>query len=119
MITFGLVVPSNFSLNPESLWNDSGTIDFFLCCQVGESSNFCSRSSSSDFGGTQALGVLVSLTLMVAMFANLILLPSFLMSFEKAMLTRWFKEPFFTLLDEEEDLELDDLDFEKEENNTL
>ena len=75
--------------------------------------------SSSDFGGTQALGVLVSLTLMVAMFANLILLPSFLMSFEKAMLTRWFKEPFFTLLDEEEDLELDDLDFEKEENNTL
>ncbi|MEQ9187871.1 MAG: MMPL family transporter [Cryomorphaceae bacterium] len=71
--------------------------------------------ASSDFGGTQALGILVSLTLMVAMFANLILLPSFLMSFEKAMLTRWFQEPFMTLLDEEEDLELDDLDF-KEEN---
>lgn len=72
----------------------------------------------SDFGGTQALGILVSLTLMVAMFANLILLPSFLMSFEKAMLTRWFKEPFLTLLDEEEDLELDDLDFRQEEDNT-
>lgn len=67
--------------------------------------------ASSDFGGTQALGILVSLTLMVAMFANLVLLPSFLMSFEKAMLTRWFQEPFLTLLDEEEDLELDDLDF--------
>lgn len=70
--------------------------------------------ASSDFGGTQALGILVSLTLMVAMFANLILLPSFLMSFEKAMLTRWFQEPFMTLLDEEEDLELDDLDFREE-----
>jgi len=67
--------------------------------------------ATSDFGGTQALGVLVSLTLLVAMFANLILLPSFLMSMEKAMLTRWFQEPYFTLLDEEEDLELDDLDF--------
>jgi len=53
------------------------------------------------------------------MFANLILLPSFLMSFEKAMLTKWFKEPFFTLLDEEEDLELDDLDFEQDENTTI
>ena len=73
----------------------------------------------SDFGGTQALGILVSLTLMVAMFANLILLPSFLMSFEKAMLTRWFKEPFLTLLDEEEDIELDDLDFDQEENPKL
>jgi len=75
--------------------------------------------SYSDFGGTQALGILVSLTLLVAMFANLILLPSFLMSFEKAMLTKWFKEPFFTLLDEEEDLELDDLDFEQDENTTI
>lgn len=69
---------------------------------------------ASDFGGTQALGILVSLTLMVAMFANLILLPSFLMSMEKAMLTKWFEEPYFTLLNEEEDLELDDLDFTEE-----
>lgn len=68
--------------------------------------------SSSDFGGTQALGILVSLTLLVAMFANLTLLPSFLMSFERAMLTKWFQEPFLTILDEEEDLELDELDFE-------
>ena len=71
--------------------------------------------ASSDFGGTQALGILVSLTLLVAMFANLILLPSFLLSFEKAMLTRWFQEPLLTLLDEEEDLELDHLDFREEE----
>lgn len=75
--------------------------------------------SSSDFGGTQALGVLVSLTLMIAMFANLILLPSFLMSFEKNMLTRWFQEPLLTLLDEEEDLELDDLDFGEESEDEI
>jgi hypothetical protein len=74
--------------------------------------------ASSDFGGTQALGILVSLTLLVAMFANLILLPSILMSFEKAMLTRWFQEPLLTLLDEEEDLELDDLDFRPQEETS-
>jgi len=71
--------------------------------------------ATSDFGGTQALGILVSLTLFVAMFANLVLLPSFLMSFERSMLTKWFKEPFMHLLDEEEDLELDELDFKIED----
>lgn len=70
---------------------------------------------SSQFGGTQALGLLVSLTLLVAMFANLILLPSFLMSFERRMITKSFQEPLFALLDEEEDLELDDLDFKQVE----
>jgi len=34
----------------------------------------------SNFGGTQALGMLVSITLFVAMFSNLILLPSLLLS---------------------------------------
>lgn len=66
----------------------------------------------SQFGGTQALGVLVSLTLMVAMFANLILLPSFLLSFEKNMLTKSFNEPFLTILDEEDDIDVDELDFD-------
>ncbi|MEX2595290.1 MAG: MMPL family transporter [Salibacteraceae bacterium] len=73
----------------------------------------------SDFGGTQALGILVSITLLVAMFANLVLLPSFLMSFEKSMLTKSFKEPFLTLLDEEDDLDLNGLDFDPEEKNKL
>ncbi len=36
---------------------------------------------ASKFGGTQALGLLVSITLMVAMFGNLLLLPSLLISF--------------------------------------
>ncbi|GAB4375498.1 MAG: hypothetical protein Kow0075_01920 [Salibacteraceae bacterium] len=70
----------------------------------------------SQFGGTQALGILVSMTLLVAMFSNLILLPSFLMSFERMMVTKWFKEPLIALLDEEEDLELDELDFDENVN---
>ncbi|MDC1202696.1 RND family transporter, partial [Salibacteraceae bacterium] len=73
---------------------------------------------SSQFGGTQALGLLVSLTLLVAMFANLILLPSFLMSFERRMVTKAFREPLFTIMDEEEDIELDHLDFDQTNNQT-
>ena len=68
---------------------------------------------SSQFGGTQALGLLVSLTMLVAMFSNLILLPSFLMTFEKWMITKTFQEPLFEILDEEEDIELDNLDFKQ------
>jgi predicted RND superfamily exporter protein len=40
---------------------------------------------ASSFGGTQALGLLVSITLVFAMFSNLILLPSLLMSLDKVM----------------------------------
>lgn len=39
--------------------------------------------TASSFGGTQALGTLTSLTLGIAMFSNLILLPSLLLSFDK------------------------------------
>jgi predicted RND superfamily exporter protein len=40
---------------------------------------------ASNFGGTQALGLLISLTLGFAMFSNLILLPSLLMTLDKVM----------------------------------
>ena len=40
---------------------------------------------SSNFGGTRALGGLVSVTLLMAMLANLILLPSLLISLEDAV----------------------------------
>jgi predicted RND superfamily exporter protein len=40
--------------------------------------------TASSFGGTVALGLLVSLTLLVAMVTNLILLPALLLSLEKA-----------------------------------
>jgi predicted RND superfamily exporter protein len=47
---------------------------------------------ASNFGGTQALGLLVSLTLFVAMLTNLVLLPSLLLSLEKLIITKNFKE---------------------------
>jgi len=69
---------------------------------------------SSEFGGTQALGLLVSFTLLIAMLSNLVLLPSFLLTLEKSITTKAFKEPFFEILDEEEDIELDELTIRKE-----
>lgn len=46
--------------------------------------------SLSGFGGTQALGVLISFTLIVAYCANLILLPAFLLSLEKKLTDKEF-----------------------------
>jgi predicted RND superfamily exporter protein len=65
--------------------------------------------SLSQFGGTQALGLLVSLTLLVAMITNLIVLPSLLLTLQRKVTTKSFREPYMELLDEEEDIELDDL----------
>ena len=45
---------------------------------------------ASDFGGTVALGLLVSITLLVAMLSNLLLLPALLLSYEKSLTTRNF-----------------------------
>ena len=67
----------------------------------------------SEFDGTRSLGLLVSVTLLVAMFTNLMLLPSLLMSFAQYVTTRTFSEPFFDLLDEEDILALDDLQVQK------
>jgi predicted RND superfamily exporter protein len=46
---------------------------------------FCGFSifSASSFGGTAAMGVMVSITLLVAMCTNLILLPALLLSISK------------------------------------
>jgi predicted RND superfamily exporter protein len=64
---------------------------------------------ASEFGGTVALGLLVSITLFFAMLTNLVLLPSLLLTLEKRVTTKVFKEPLLSIFDEEEDLELDDL----------
>ena len=63
----------------------------------------------SEFGGTVSLGVLVSLTLLSAMLSNLVLLPSLLLTLEKLITNRSFKEPLLQIFDEEEDIELDNL----------
>jgi uncharacterized protein len=66
----------------------------------------------SQFGGTKALGVLVSLTLLVAMFANLLILPSLLLWMEKKISNKALAEPLFELYDEEEDIDLENLEIE-------
>ncbi len=63
----------------------------------------------SSFGGTEALGYLVSFTLVVALLSNLFVLPSLLLSLDKMLITKSFKEPVMEGFDEEEDAELDQL----------
>jgi predicted RND superfamily exporter protein len=60
---------------------------------------------ASEFGGTVALGLLVSITLLIAMLANLLLLPALLLTLERVT-TEAFKEPLLDIFDEEEDMEL-------------
>ena len=61
---------------------------------------------ASEFGGTVALGLLVSITLLIAMLANLLLLPALLLTLERRITTEAFKEPLLDIFDEEEDIEL-------------
>jgi predicted RND superfamily exporter protein len=59
--------------------------------------------TASSFGGTVALGFLVSFTLIVAIGANLLLLPSLILSFEKFLTNDDFKSPPVQLLVKEGD----------------
>jgi len=68
--------------------------------------------SFSQFGGTKALGLLVSLTLLVAMITNLVLLPSLLLSLERRITTKSFEEPYFDAYAEESDIDWEHLEFE-------
>lgn len=61
----------------------------------------------SSFGGTVALGGLVSVTLIFAMLSNLLLLPSLLLSLERNIANKEdFKKPAIQILDEVEDEEV-------------
>jgi hypothetical protein len=64
----------------------------------------------SKFGGTQSMGILVSVTLLVALISNLILLPSLLIGLERFITTKSFHEPMLQIYDEEEDIDLDELE---------
>lgn len=70
--------------------------------------------SFSQFGGTQALGILVSLTLLFAMLTNLVLLPTLLLSLERRITTKSFEEPYFDAYAEESDIDWEHLDLETE-----
>lgn len=61
----------------------------------------------SSFGGTQALGYLISFTLFVALFTNLFVLPSLLLSVGKSKITKEFKETPITIFEEENQIKND------------
>ena len=66
----------------------------------------------SHFGGIRAMGILTSITLLVAMFTNLLVLPSLVLSFNRSLMTKAFREPLLEIMDEEEDIDLGELRME-------
>jgi predicted RND superfamily exporter protein len=70
----------------------------------------------SSFGGTVALGILLSITLIVSLATNLILLPCILLSLEKrAAVKALMMEPLIEIYDEEEDIDSEKLSIQQEE----
>ena len=69
----------------------------------------------SQFGGTQALGYLSSLTYLIALFTNMVILPCLLLTLERKLTTKSFEEPYFELYDEEEDIDLNMLEVRSDE----
>ena len=67
--------------------------------------------SLSNFGGTIALGILVSITLLFAMLCNLLLLPSLLLSLERSIANKeTLKKPTLQILSDSEEEDDDDDD---------
>ena len=67
--------------------------------------------AASSFGGTAALGILISITLLIAYCSNLILLPCFLLTLEKRLTNKAFlQEPLIDVYDEDIDIDLDELE---------
>jgi len=69
----------------------------------------------SQFGGTQALGLLISVTLLIAMITNLLILPSLLLSLERSLTTKAFEEPYFDAYTEESEVDWSDLQLSTDE----
>jgi len=62
----------------------------------------------SSFGGTQALGILISTTLLIAMFFNMMVLPSLLLTLDKRLTSKDFIEPIIEIYDDEDLNEYDE-----------
>jgi hypothetical protein len=73
----------------------------------------------SQFGGTQALGILISITLLVAMVNNLVLLPALLLSMDKLLTTKSFKEPYFEAYNEDSDIDWNSLPISDENDKKI
>ena len=77
---------------------------------------------SSSFGGIVSLGILVSVTLVIAMLSNLILLPALLMSVARRDSNTGFNKPIISIYaadEENEDEFTDDEEDESEVNEKL
>jgi predicted RND superfamily exporter protein len=72
----------------------------------------------SAFGGTQALGILISTTLLIAMFFNVMVLPSLLLTLDKRLMSKAFTEPILEMYDEDEDNEQTEYDEEQPSDET-
>ena len=70
----------------------------------------------SQFGGTQALGLLISVTLLIAMITNLLILPSLLLSLERSLTTKAFEEPYFDVYTEDSEVDWSDLQLSTDED---
>jgi hypothetical protein len=58
---------------------------------------------------------LLSVTLLVSLFTNLVLLPCILLSLEKRSVLKALKhEPLINIMDEEEDIDLEKLEIQKQ-----
>jgi predicted RND superfamily exporter protein len=66
----------------------------------------------SRFGGIQALGLLTTITLLVAMLTNLLVLPSLVLSLNKRIMSKAFEEPLLVTMDEEDDIDMEALRME-------
>jgi uncharacterized membrane protein YdfJ with MMPL/SSD domain len=77
----------------------------------------------STFGGTQAMGYLITFTMFTAMLCNLLLLPSMLLTFGKKGTTLAFEKPVIGLPDENDEVididlkEIEDQEKDEPENN--
>ncbi|MGZ4078365.1 MAG: efflux RND transporter permease subunit, partial [Bacteroidia bacterium] len=70
--------------------------------------------AASNFGGTVALGVLISITLMVSLITNLLLLPSILLSLEKRLITKEFmQKPMLDMFEDKKDKSLNGFKIEE------
>jgi uncharacterized protein len=70
--------------------------------------------AASTFGGTEAMGILISITLLVSLITNMVLMPSILLSLEKRLAIKaMMKEPLLEIYDEEEDIDPDKLTIQK------
>lgn len=72
----------------------------------------------SDFGGTQAMGILITLTLVFSLFCNIILLPMLIYSFSNALSKKSIDKPLLEMFDEPKEATTEELAEEENEKES-